>query len=100
MIKGTFRYEDDLLKHHVRLMGWLPLCKKRLDYIRAAGSPNSLRRLRYFTFCAVGAVDVLMLDVEKVIRVSKEGLFDTVTFFYRDPGSVSETLKRIPVANC
>ncbi|MEK6286175.1 MAG: hypothetical protein AABO57_10575 [Acidobacteriota bacterium] len=95
-----FKYEDDLLKHYVRLEGWLPACKRRQRFVRSAASkPKSLRRLRYFTFCAVGAVDVLMLDVEKVIRVSSDGRFDTVAFFDKDPESVAETLKRIPGAN-
>jgi len=56
--------------------------------------------LKYFTFCAVGALDVLLLDREKIIRRSattKE--FDTVYFFDRNEESVVETRKRIPGAN-
>ena len=98
MLEGTFKYEDDLLKHHVRKVGWLPSCKKRLQTIRSVGNPRQSRRLRYFTFCAVGAIDVLMLDVEKIIRRSSNEQFDTVTFFDKNQELVSETLKRIPGA--
>lgn len=98
MIKGAFKYEDDLVKHYVRLNGWLPNCKRRLDTIRSGATKKNARRLRYFTFCAVGAMDVLMLDVENVIR-AKDGRFDTVVFFDKDPFLVAETLKSIPGAD-
>jgi len=94
---GLFKFEDCLLKHHIRTEAWLPLCKKRLQNIRATSRPR-VRRLRYFTFCAVGAIDVLMLDVAKVITRSDIGKFDTVFFFDRKPELVIETQKRIPGA--
>jgi len=93
---GVFEYEDDLLKHFVRTEGWLPRCRRRLRIVRAnASKPTSARRLRYFTFCAVGAIDVLMLDVAKIIRRSKDKEFDTVVFFDRNEIDVVETQKRI-----
>ena len=93
---GLFEFEDDLLKHFVRTEGWLPRCRRRLRIVRAkAKTPASSRRLRYFTFCAVGAVDVLMLDVAKVIRQSSNKEFDTVVFFDRNEIDVVETQKRI-----
>src|SRR5437870_8596447 len=93
-----FRYARDPLKHFVRTDGWLPLCKRRLQAIRHGRKVKHMRRLRYFTFCAVDAVDVLMLDVAKVIRRSKDGRFDTVFFFTRKDESVIETRKNIPGA--
>src|SRR5437762_14312234 len=97
MANGVFKYEDDLLKHYIRTTAWLPLCRERLTTIRAeAMRPKDQRRLRYFTFCAVGAIDVLMLDVANVIRQSSDGRFDTVFFFDRSPEYVFETQKRIP----
>jgi len=87
-------YENDLLKHFVRTNGWLPVCERRLKAIRQKQD----RRLRYFTFCAVQAIDVLMLDVAKVIRRSETKRFDTVFFFDKDESSVFETRKRIPGA--
>jgi hypothetical protein len=54
--------------------------------------------LRYFTFCAVGAIDVLMLDVVRVIRRSNNNRFDTVFFFDKTNESVVETQRRIPGA--
>jgi hypothetical protein len=99
MANGVFKYEDDLLKHFIRRTAWLPLCRERLAAVRAgARRPKDQRRLRYFTFCAVGAIDVLMLDVANVIRQSSDGRFDTVFFFDRSPEYVVETQKRIPGA--
>jgi len=98
MSDGIFKYEDCLLKHHVRTDGWLPLCRDRKKRINSGQKPKNYRRLRYFTFCAVGAIDVLMLDVAKVITQSQQKTFDTVFFFDRDSQLVVETQKRIPGA--
>jgi hypothetical protein len=99
MPPGFFAHEDDLLKHYVRIDGWRPLCRNRLRTIREATPRRSTpRRLRYFTFCAVGAIDVLMLDVAKIIRRSANKKFDTVFFFDRTNEYVIETQKRIPGA--
>lgn len=99
MLEGSFRYWDDPLKHYVRLESWLPLCRNRLDKIRETKySRNQTRRLRYFTFCATSAIDVLMLDVDRIIRQDANGRFDNVTFFDYTPENVAETLKRIPGA--
>lgn len=99
MAENVFHFlEDDLLKHYVRTNAWLPLCKKRLRAIRGAGRPGATRRLRYFTFCAVGALDVLMLDVARVVPFHKRHGFDTVVFFDKNQEFVIETQKRIPGA--
>ena len=71
MSDGVFPFEDCLLKHHVRTDGWLPLCKKRQNAINQGVTESKQRRLRYFTFCAVGAVDVLMLDVAAIASIEK-----------------------------
>src|SRR5712692_6984553 len=97
-MESSFKYEDCLLKHHVRRDGWLPMCLHRLREMRSAFTPSFNRRLRYFTFCAVGAVDVLMLDLARVITRSTTGRFDTVFFFDKTPELVAETEKRIPGA--
>lgn len=94
---GLFKYEDCLLKHYIRTNAWFPLCEKRLTTIRAIAKTKRQRRIKYFTFCAIGATDVLMLDVAKVITRSDRG-FDTVFFFDRNPQLVFETKKRIPGA--
>lgn len=93
-----FAFEDCLLKHYIRKEVWLPFCRERLRKIRAA-VPKSSRRLRYFTFCAVGALDVLLLDRERIIRRSSNDEFDTVFFFDKNREAVIETQKRIPGAN-
>ena len=99
MENGFFKFENDLLKHHVRTKAWLPACKRRLAIIRHNSRPGEQRRLRYFTFCAVGAVDVLMLDVARIITPSRTThRFDTVFFFDKNQELVIETQKRIPGA--
>ena len=95
MPPGAFKYEDDPLKHYVRIKGWLPLCAERQELLQKRKAKYR-RRLRYFTFCAVNAVDVLMLDVAKVIHPSSTGRFDTVYFFDRTPDLVAQTQQRIP----
>jgi hypothetical protein len=94
---GIFKYEDCPLKHYVRLEGWLPYARRRLRALRANRKPNQQRGLRYFTFCAVGAIDVLMLDVAKIIK-KNEGRFDNVVFFDRTDDQILETQRRIPGA--
>jgi len=92
---GTFKYERDLLKHFIRTDGWLPLCKQRRKAIRHKKTAKNLRDIRYFTFCAVGAIDVLLLDVNNVLSPTDRG-FETVVFFDKDQESVIETQTRIP----
>ena len=92
MSNGTFKYEDCLLKHYVRTEAWLPLCVRRKRALRQGKTRASReRQLRYFTFCAIGAVDVLMLDVERVIHTDGSGRFSTVCFFDVDQDYVNET---------
>ena len=89
---GEFKYEGCLLKHYVRIKGWLPNCRSRKRKVNAG---NVSRRLRYFTFCAIGAIDVLMLDIARIITRSSDDEFDSVVFFDRDSAAVTETQKRI-----
>lgn len=97
---GNFAFEDCLLKHYIRKEVWLPHCRGQLKHIRDTSTTKEPRRLRYFTFCAVGALDVLMLDRARVLRTSSStGMFDTVYFFDRDNQAIVETQKRIPGAN-
>lgn len=66
--------------------------------VREGRRPTEERRLRYFTFPADTAVDVLMLDVAKVVRVSTRGRFDKVYFFNESDESVGRTTTSIPGA--
>ncbi len=97
MAAQGFAFEECSLKHYVRVKGWLPHCKARKKANEDL-EPSKRRRLRYFTFCAIGAIDVLMLNVAKIISTSPEEKFDTVVFFDRESDAVLETLKRIPGA--
>jgi len=94
---GFFKYEDCPLKHYVRMEGWLPFARRRLRLIRAHRKASRERGLRYFTFCAVGAIDVLMLENANII-VKNDGRFDNVVFFDRTDELILETQRRIPGA--
>lgn len=99
MTESDFPFEDCLLKHHIRRNAWLPVCKERLRLLRKGRPPAQQRRLRYFTFCAVGAIDVLMLEQAQVVRKSTvDRRLDTVYFFHRSRELVDSTTKRIPGA--
>ncbi len=102
MEAGGFQFEDCLLKHFIRREVWLPKCRAQLKVLKSETNKSKKRpprRMRYFTFCAVGALDVLLLDREKILKKSSAKEFDTVFFFDRDEDAVSETRKRIPGAN-
>jgi len=100
MSEGAFKFEDCLLKHYIRKNAWLPMCKQRLTALRKSiQKKKEERRLRYFTFCAVGALDVVMLEMERVIRrSSSKKKFDNVVFFDISEEFVVETQKTIPGA--
>ena len=57
------------------------------------------RRLRYLTFCAEGAIDVLALRNAKIIKRSAAKEYDTVVFFDFAPQAVDRTLAIIEGAN-
>lgn len=94
---GIFKFDDDPLKHFVRTDGWLPTCSRRRKRMRTGKKSKYIREPKYFTFCAVGAIDVLLLAVHNVIKPSENG-FETVYFFDRDRESVIATQRRIPGA--
>jgi hypothetical protein len=82
----------------VRRHGWLPLCKDRRKIVKAGKSRHGERRIRYLTFCAIGAIDVLMLDIAKVVTRSGLGRFDNVVFFDKTIEDVEKTSRAIPGA--
>jgi hypothetical protein len=100
MADGEFKFEDCLLKHYIRKRAWLPACKQRFRNLQDSfRKQKDERRLRYFTFCAVGALDVVMLDMEHVIHRSRSTKrFDTVVFFDVNQEFVSQTQMTIPGA--
>jgi hypothetical protein len=93
-----FVYGRCPMKHYVRTHAWLPLCQKRLKAIRGGRPERYARRLRYFTFCATEAVDVLMLDIARVVKRSATRKFDTVHFFGRKDEAIADTARNIPGA--
>lgn len=74
-------YDKDILKHSVRIMGWLPACAYRFNRISRENRP-----LKYFTFCASNAIDVFMLEREGIIqRNTKTDHLDGVYYCEEDP---------------
>lgn len=58
-------YDTDLVKHYVRLVGWLPAIRHRAARVGE-------RNLRYLTFCAAKAIDVFLLEMEDLISRDPE----------------------------
>ncbi len=82
---SNINFEKDLLKHYVRRYGWLEAAKKQK---RAIKNRSKRIPLRYFTFCAVEAIDVFMFEHEGILERSKEtGYLEGVYFCERDPGN-------------
>ena len=79
----NINFEKDLLKHYVRMHGWLTAAKEQKQAIR-----NRSKRipLRYFTFCAAEAIDIYMLEHERILeRSDKTGYLEGVYFCEKDP---------------
>ncbi len=71
-------YGSDILKHYVRLNGWLPACKSQKKAVRRR---NKKIPLKYFTFCAAEAIDVFMLERQSVLKRTEEtGRLENVYF--------------------
>src|SRR5438309_1955133 len=78
--RPRLNYETDVIKHYVRLVGWLPASNQRKSAV------GSGRPVRYFTFCAASAVDVFMLEREEVIRRNVEdGVLQETYYCEFDP---------------
>ena len=70
--------------------------KRVRDGQRVCTKAVNFRKMRYFTFCAASALDVMLLHKGKVIRSSKDDGFNTVVFFDHNPEAVSATQETIP----
>ena len=71
-------YETDPLKHYVRKRGWLRAAKQQKHVI---GKRLKKVPLRYFTFCAVDAIDVFMLERAGILKRSeKQDVWKVFTF--------------------
>lgn len=90
-------YDDCLVKHFVRLTGWLPACQYRERRVHAAVSDKKRAvPLKYFTFCAANAIDVFMLARTGLIRPADGASgFPTVHFCERDPREFERTVSLV-----
>jgi hypothetical protein len=81
-------YSTDPLKHYVRKYGWLPACQEQAATIRKRIKKTPLR---YFTFCAAEAIDVFLLEREKILTRSKQtGRLEGVYFCEKDEKAFGE----------
>src|SRR5258708_8188448 len=88
-----FKFDNCTSKQYVREYGWIPAARVRLKRIaESTARKDNVRRLRYLTFCAEGALDVVALRNAKIIKRSKDDLYDTVVFFDFAPQAVDKTL--------
>lgn len=72
-------YENDLPKHYVRRYGWLEAAQQQKQAIDPRSS------MRYFTFCAEGAIDVFMLELAEILKRSEtSGWLEGVYFCETD----------------
>ena len=62
-------YETDLLKHYVRKHGWLTAAEHQKHVIKRRSKKIPLR---YFTFCAVDAIDIFMLKRAEIFKGYEE----------------------------
>ena len=91
---------EDVCKHYVRKYGWLPASKSQEKSIRdqrGAFKRTLIKQpLRYFTFCAAGAIDVFLLEHGGVIKRSTDtARLDGVFFCEKDANSFSQIAERI-----
>ena len=86
-------WEKDPLKHYIRLKGWAPACDYRKKVVREVLKQD--RQLRYFTFCGKGAKDVMVLNRNRIVPMSKRYGFSQVVFFERDPDHLAEALSAL-----
>ena len=79
-------YDTDIAKHYVRKEGWLDACRNQYNYVST--QINRKRRKQpftYFTFCAVSAVDVFMLEMSHLLkRDNISGRLENVYFCEKD----------------
>ena len=79
---SNINFETDTLKHYVRRCGWLTAAK---DQKYAISRRSKRIPLRYFTFCAAGAIDVFMLVREGILERSEQtGRLESVYFCEQD----------------
>lgn len=61
-------YNTDVVKHYVRYNGWLSTFKTILNRVNSDFNRGKRKsRCKYLTFCAVQAIDVFMLEMEKYV---------------------------------
>jgi len=80
---------QDVRKQYVRKYGWLPASLKQVKIIKTQKGPHKRtldkQPLRYFTFCAVEAIDVFLLAKANILKKSAEtGRLEGVFFCERD----------------
>jgi hypothetical protein len=73
-------------KHCARLYGWLPASKEYK-------TRNDKINMRYFTLCDTKAIDVFMLEMEKVLSRDENGMLPNVIICEGDTSKIPEILE-------
>lgn len=94
MTKHSSDWDSNIPKHFVRLRGWLPACLE----IKNLLEPN---QIKYFTLCAKQAIDIFMLEKEKVLQRDAGNKLPDVIICERKEPDAAEILSlvRPPLKN-
>lgn len=82
------RYDQYDAKHFARYRGWLPASK---DFVQTTGRAT----IKYFTLCAVEAIDVFMFEKEGLLTRDDQGQLHDVVICENDENVVPEILKLV-----
>ena len=83
MIDSTSDWDANIPKHFVRYKGWLPAC---MEIKNQVGSTP----IKYFTLCAKQAIDIFMLEKEKIIRRDDKNKLPNVIICEKIPSDAAE----------
>jgi len=80
-----------IMKHYVRVKGWVACARKRLRSIR--NKEKKGRHIRYFTLCGRNAMDVLLLEKHDLLFFDGRGFPDVV--FCEQDSDIFENIRRV-----
>lgn len=83
-------HSRDVIKHYVRVKGWVECAKRRLESIREKKTDGYVR---YFTLCGENAMDVFLFEKHNLVYFDGRG-FPDVVFCEKDL-EIFESIRRI-----
>lgn len=85
---SDINYDTYYAKHFARYYGWLPASKSYQKQINK-------KSLKYFTLCAKEAIDVFMLELEKVLLRDQNKKLPDVIICEKEPRDATEIFKLV-----